>query len=97
MRLLEILRLDRSIYDASHNAVLQQLGSLVMPLTRGQVTITTGPAGSFEKGLPLHRKVTEAIAGRDPKKAELYSHRLVNMPYADLHSWIESTDRGLLP
>ena len=87
----------RSIYEASHNAVLKHLGSLVMPLMRNQVALTTGPAGSFEKGLPLHRKVTDAIARRDPRKAELYSHRLVNMPYADLHSWIESTDRGLLP
>jgi DNA-binding FadR family transcriptional regulator len=87
----------RSIYDASHNAVLKHLGSLVTPLMRNQVVLTTGPVGSFEKGLPLHRKVTEAIARRDPRKAELYSHRLVNMPYADLHSWIQSTDRGLLP
>lgn len=87
----------RSIYDASHNAVLRHLGSLVAPLMNSQVLLTTAPAGAFEKGLPLHRKVTEAIAKRNPKKAELYSRTLVNMPYADLHAWIHSTDRGLLP
>jgi hypothetical protein len=62
-----------------------------------QVLLTTQPVGAFEKGLPLHRKVTEAIAKRAPKKAELYSRKLVNMPYADLHAWIHSADRGLLP
>lgn len=87
----------RSIYDASHNAILKHLGSLIAPLMHKQVLLTTEPEGSFEKGLPLHRKVTEAIARRDPKKAELYSRQLVNMPYADLHAWTHSTDRGLLP
>ena len=87
----------RSIYDASHNAVLKHLGSLVTPLMNSQVLLTTAPAGSFEKGLPLHRKVAEAIAKRNPKKAELHSRTLVNMPYADLHAWIHSPDRGLLP
>ena len=86
----------RSIYDASHNMVLRHLGSLIAPLMRNQVVITTGPPGSFEKGLPLHRKVTEAIARRDPKKAEAYSRRLVNMPYADLNEWLHPADRGLL-
>ena len=87
----------RSIYDASHNAVLRHLGSLVAPLMNSQVLVTTAPAGAFEKGLPLHRKVADAISKRDPKKAELYSRKLVNMPYADLHAWIHSPDRGLLP
>lgn len=86
-----------SIYDASHNAVLKHLGSLVTPLMNSQVLLTTAPAGAFEKGLPLHRKVTEAIAMRNPKKAEYYSRQLVNMPYADLNAWIHPPDRGLLP
>ncbi len=87
----------RSIYDASHNAVLRHLGSLVAPLMNSQVLLTTSPAGTFEKGLPLHRKVAEAIAKRNTKKAELHSRMLVNMPYADLHAWIHCPDRGLLP
>jgi GntR family galactonate operon transcriptional repressor len=87
----------RSIYDASHNAVLKHLGSLVTPLMHGQVQITIMPPGAFEKGLPLHRKVAEAIARRDPKKAELFARKLVNEPYSALHAWIHSEDRGLLP
>lgn len=86
----------RSIYVASHNIVLRHLGSLITPLMQNQVVITTGPPGFFEKGLPLHRKVTEAIAGRDPKKAEAYSRQLVNMPYTDLNNWLHPADRGLL-
>ena len=87
----------RSIYDASHNIILRHLGSMIAPLMKNQVAITTEAPGSFEKGLPLHRKVTQAIAKRDPKKAELYSRQLVNMPYTDLHNWIHSPDSGLLP
>lgn len=86
----------RSIYDASHNIVLRHLGSLIAPLMHNQVAITTEHPGSFEKGLPLHRKVTEAIAQRDPKKAESYSRQLVNMPYADLNQRLKRSDRGLL-
>ena len=87
----------RSIYDASHNAVLKHLGSLITPLMRGQVLLTTEPMGAFERGLPLHRKVAEAIAKRNPRNAELHSKRLVNMPYTDLHEWVHPADRGLLP
>ena len=86
----------RSIYDASHNIVLRQIGSLITPLMQNQVVLTTDHPGSFEKGLPLHRKVTEAIAKRNPKRAEAYSRMLVVMPYQDLASRLHPEDRGLL-
>jgi DNA-binding FadR family transcriptional regulator len=85
-----------SVYAASHNIVLQYLGSLFAPVMRMQVVITTGEPGSFEKGLPLHLKVTEAIEKRDPKRAEIYSRLLVNMPYQDLNDRLHPEDRGLL-
>ena len=85
-----------SVYNASHNIVLQYLGSLFAPVMKTQVVITTGEPGSFEKGLPLHRKVTEAIEKRDPKRAEVYSRLLVNMPYQDLNDRLHPEDRGLL-
>jgi GntR family galactonate operon transcriptional repressor len=87
----------RSIYDASHNAVLKHLGSLVTPLMHGQVQITITPPRAFEIGLPLHRKVAECIARREPRKAELYARKLVNEPYTNLQAWIHPKDRGLLP
>lgn len=86
----------RSIYIASHNIILRHLGSLITPLMQNQVLITTEPPGSFEKGLPLHRMVTEAIARRNPRKAEAYSRQLVNMPYTDLNNLLHPADRGLL-
>ncbi len=86
----------RSIYSASHNVVLQHLGLLITPLMQTQVVMTTDAPGSFEKGLPLHRKVTDAIARRDPKRAETYSRLLVNMPYQDLNNRLHPEDRGLL-
>jgi DNA-binding GntR family transcriptional regulator len=58
--------------------------------------MTTEPPGSFEKGLPLHRKVTEAIAKRNAKQAEAFSRMLVNMPYQDLQERLHPGDRGLL-
>jgi DNA-binding FadR family transcriptional regulator len=63
---------------------------------QNQVVLTTEPPGSFEKGPPLHRKVNEAIAKRDPRRAETYSRRLVNMPYTDLNNWLHPADRDLL-
>jgi DNA-binding FadR family transcriptional regulator len=74
----------RSIYNASHNVVLYHLGTLITPLMQMQVVVTTAPPGSFERGLPLHREVTEAIARREPKRAEALSRQLVEMPYEDL-------------
>ena len=86
----------RSIYNASHNVILRHLGSLIAPMMQNQVVMTTEHPGSFEKGLPLHRKVTEAIARRNAKQAEALSRRLVNMPYQDLQERLHPEDRGLL-
>jgi DNA-binding FadR family transcriptional regulator len=86
----------RSIYTASHNVVLRHLGSLIAPMMHTQVVMTTEHPGSFEKGLPLHRKVTEAIARRNARQAETYSRLLVNMPYQDLQERLHPEDRGLL-
>ncbi len=86
----------RSIYDASHNIVLRHLGSLLTSLFQNQVLLTTAEPGSFERGLPLHRKVTEAIARRAPVQAEKYSRQLVDMPYEDLSGRLHPNDRGLL-
>jgi GntR family transcriptional regulator, galactonate operon transcriptional repressor len=86
----------RSIYDASHNIVLRHLGSLLTSLFQNQVLLTTAEPGSFERGLPLHRKVTEAIARRAPIQAEKYSRQLVDMPYEDLSGRLRPKDRGLL-
>jgi GntR family transcriptional regulator, galactonate operon transcriptional repressor len=86
----------RSIYDASHNIVLRHLGSLLTSLFQNQVLLTTAEPGSFERGLPLHRKVTEAIARRAPVQAEKHSRQLVDMPYEDLSGRLRPKDRGLL-
>ncbi len=86
----------RSIYNASHNVVLRHLGSLIAPMMQNQVVMTTEHPGSFEKGLPLHRKVAEAIARHNAKQAETLSRLLVNMPYQDLQERLHPEDRGLL-
>jgi DNA-binding FadR family transcriptional regulator len=74
----------RSIHQASHNAILNHLGSLTSSLMQIQVLMTTREPGSFEKGLPLHRSLTEAILARDAVGAETISRQLVQMPYDDL-------------
>ena len=74
----------RSILAASHNSVLNHLGSLIASLMQLQVTTTTDHPGAFERGLPLHRELTEAIRRGDAMAAEDASRRLVAMPYQDL-------------
>jgi GntR family galactonate operon transcriptional repressor len=86
----------RSIHHASHNTILDHLGSLSASLMRVQVSMTTQEPGSFEAGLPLHREVAEAIRDRDAVHAEEASRRLVLMPYADLRGRLGlAADSGL--
>ena len=75
-----------SILAASHNSVLNHLGSLIASLMQLQVTTTTDHPGAFERGLPLHRELTQAIAQGEAAQAEAVSRRLVSMPYRDLAS-----------
>jgi len=74
----------RSVHAASGNAILNHLGSLIASLMQIQVLMTTDRPGSFERGLPLHRELTEAILRADGPAAEDASRRLVQMPYDDL-------------
>jgi DNA-binding FadR family transcriptional regulator len=48
------------------------------------VLLTTQEPGSFERGLPLHRELTDAIKARNAPAAETISRHLVQMPYDDL-------------
>ena len=78
------------------SAFNQRVYELTRGIPRGE-TRTYNEIASMMRRTGAAYSVAEAIAKRDPKKAELYSRKLVNMPYADLHSWIHSADRGLLP
>lgn len=73
-----------SILKASHNVILNHLGRLVSSLMQIQVLMTTDRPGSFERGLPLHRQMTDAILAGDAERAEQTARRLVQMPYEDL-------------
>jgi len=86
----------RSIHKASHNALFNHLGSLTSSLMQIQVLMTTHEPGSFEKGLPLHRSLTEAIKARDADQAEAISRQLVQMPYDDLAERLSLPSRRLL-
>lgn len=81
---LRDIAFHRSIHQASHNAILNHLGSLTSSLMQIQVLMTTQAPGSFEHGLPLHRQLTEAITRREAELAEQLSRQLVQMPYQDL-------------
>jgi DNA-binding FadR family transcriptional regulator len=86
----------RSILLASHNAILNHLGSLVSSLMQIQVLMTTQHPGSFERGLPLHRELAESIRRHDAPRAEEISRRLVQMPYEDLAERLRLTPAALL-
>jgi GntR family galactonate operon transcriptional repressor len=74
----------QSIHIASHNAILSHIGSLTAALMQIQVQLTAIEPGSFERGLPLHRELTEAITARNAENAEAVSRALCEMPYLDL-------------
>ncbi|MGH7103508.1 MAG: FadR/GntR family transcriptional regulator [Acetobacteraceae bacterium] len=78
------IRFHSAIIRASGNRVLIHLGRLIAALMHVQVAMTTEQPGSFERGLPLHRRLAEAIAARQAPEAEATSHALVLMPYRDL-------------
>jgi DNA-binding FadR family transcriptional regulator len=73
-----------SILAASHNMILNHLGLLVSSLMQIQVLMTTDQPGAFERGLPLHRQMTNAILAAEADRAEQVARRLVQMPYDDL-------------
>ena len=86
-----------SIHRASHNAILNNIGTLIASLMQIQIPLTTIEPGSFERELPLHRELTEAIRRHDAAAAEDAARRLCEMPYLDLAGRIDSkSDRGLL-
>lgn len=78
------IKFHQSIHIASHNAILSHIGSLTAALMQVQVQLTAVEPGSFERGLPLHRELTEAISARDAERAEAVSRALCEMPYLDL-------------
>ena len=71
----------RSIHLALQIAILNHPGSLTASLMHIQVLMTTQKPGSFERGLPLHREVAEAIGKRQAAHAENAARWLVQMPY----------------
>jgi DNA-binding FadR family transcriptional regulator len=74
------------IHLASQNPLLIYLGNLLGSLMSVQVRLTSADIEEFKKGLPYHRKLAEAIAAGDAKRAEAMSTALVRMPYDDLAS-----------
>lgn len=74
----------QAIHIASHNALLASIGWRLGTMMRRQVLTTTDYPGAFERGLPLHRELAEAIAAQDAGWAEDTAFRLVMMPYDDL-------------
>ena len=72
-----------------------------MPAAEGGATGTTvavtavdSHAHVFERGLPLHRELTEAITARDAPRAESVSRALCEMPYLDLASRVDEGEVG---
>lgn len=84
----------QSIQRASHNALLQHLGVLTAEIMRVQVRYTASRPGDFERGLPLHRELTEAITARDAVRAERVSRALCEMPYLDLAGRVGAGEVG---
>jgi len=75
------IRFHRSILQATHNALILQMGGLIGV---GLMVSFGISSRSFETFLPQHKQVMDAIACRDPKLARATMDHLLTATYGHL-------------
>jgi GntR family galactonate operon transcriptional repressor len=75
------IRFHRCILQATHNALILQMGGLI---SVGLLVSFGISSGSFETFLPQHKQVLDAIASRDPKLARATMDHLLTATYGHL-------------
>jgi DNA-binding FadR family transcriptional regulator len=64
------LRFHQGLLRAAHNRMLTQMGKALGALLRTSFMLSTAKKDGPRQSLPLHRAVLDAVAGRQPEKAE---------------------------
>jgi DNA-binding FadR family transcriptional regulator len=72
------LRFHALLLQAAHNELLERMTSLVSSVLRMIFTFSSRPPVTFERALPLHAAIVEAIRARDPDGAEIAVLRLLD-------------------
>jgi DNA-binding FadR family transcriptional regulator len=89
------IRFHRSILQATHNALIVQMGGLIGVGLMVSFEISTR---SFETFLPQHKQVLDAVACRDPKLARATMDHLLTATYGYLERELAgSMKRSTLP
>lgn len=72
------LRFHQALLRASRNRMIAQMGKAIGTLLRASFEISTAREGATAASLPLHRAVLDAIAARDPRRAESAMRSLID-------------------
>lgn len=78
------LRFHDRILAASHNELLGHLGVVLRAVLRTTFELTTTPARSRRRALPLHKAISDMIADRDEDGAEIATRALIADTAADI-------------
>ncbi len=88
------LRFHQGLLRASHNRMLVQMSKVLSALLRTSFEISTRKKDGPRSSLPLHRAVLDAVAARDPAKAERAILVLIDGAHDDMEQVLASR-RGL--
>src|SRR5439155_14217444 len=72
------LRFHSILLRASHNELLEHMTTLVGSVLRMLFTFSSRPPITFERAIPLHAAILDAVRARDPDAAEIAVLRLID-------------------
>jgi DNA-binding FadR family transcriptional regulator len=72
------LRFHTVLLQATHNELLEHMAALVGSVLRMLFMFSSRPPITFERALPLHASILDAVRARDPDAAELAVLRLID-------------------
>ena len=72
------LRFHTILFQATHNELLEHMTALVGSVLRMLFMFSSRPPITFERALPLHGSILDAIRARDPDAAEIAVLRLID-------------------
>ena len=91
------LRFHQGLLGASGNRMISHMGKAIGALLRTSFEISTRRKGATAGSLPLHRAVLEAVAARDPARAERAMHRLIDGAADDIEQVLARRRRAPRP
>lgn len=87
------LRFHQGLLRASHNRMLVQMSKALSALLRTSFEISTRRKDGARNSLPLHRAVIDAVAARDPDRAERAILVLIDGAHEDMAQVLASRRR----